>query len=334
MSTIMSSISFACVSFNVFTFGILSRDYNKFTVSLIFFSVSIWVMNLVDIIYSGVGHLKIFCPEPGRYAQQYDAACAVTGSIFHLGVVGALLYWVTMSIQLWASIKRIKIKMLSPRATIIINSALQIILLIIPLSIKSVKAGGGAVSCWVSGKWIQNGVFWFPVSLALAIVIKEIYTIVTNIHHDNRFLKLQIKPFLCVLLIFGSFIYTLATHFYFEVRDDEYNANAVLYLDCLLSSKDPDSCTVKGPPYLRIMFGIFVFLLYGLTYKSKKIWLNSAIVQYPPIKSKLLQLGIIGSGSGTSSEKKLPTTTTTMDESKGNTAMSYESDSIELKSFD
>ncbi|EGG23902.1 G-protein-coupled receptor family protein [Cavenderia fasciculata] len=331
MSSVMSSVSFVCISFNIFTFGILARDHNKFTISLLCFSIAILLMNFVDIIYAAKGHINLFCPNPGRYAQQDDIGCSFTGSLFHLGVVGSILYWVTMSMQLWTSIKRIDIKILQPKYSIIAVSIIQIILLVIPLSLKAVKAGGGAVSCWVSGKWIQNGVYWFPVSVALAVgiffvflVIKEIYVIVRNIHHDKRFIRLQIKPFLCV------------------VNDDEYNANAVHYLECLLQGGDPNECTVDGPPYFRFfffyfllrMFGIFVFLLYGLTSKSKQIWLESFICQYPPIKSRLQRMGVFHSSSGyTTDGGKKPPSHTTYDQSRGNTAASSDVDSIELNSF-
>eukprot|EP01133_Synstelium_polycarpum_P004040 gene4040-4680_t len=316
MSSVMSALSLFGTTFMLLTFGLVAQEYNKFTVSLLFFSGTIWLMSIIDVIYTGVGHINVFCPEPGRYASQTDLMCGITGSIFHIGVVGSLLWWTTMAAQLWTSIRRLDPKILQPKFIIPINTSIQLILLIIPLSGHRIMAGTGAVTCWVSGKWYQNGSFWLPLGVCIGLgaifiglVIYEIYKIVSSVHHDLRFIKMQIRPFLCVVLIFGSFCYVFGTHFYFEENDQSYYDAAIVYLQCVIDRKDGDAeCTVKGPPLLRFaffhffirLFGVTVFILYGLTNKSKQIWRKSWLVNHPSVKSHLLRLKLIQESSTSS----------------------------------
>jgi len=307
MSKIISTISFCCCIYNVITFGLLNTRPNKYTYCIVAFCSSVFLMNLMDIVTYGIGYKKVLCPEEGRFAVQGDASCGVTGSFFHLAVCNGVLWWTTMSICLLSVIKRIKI--IKFRYFIIFNTSFSLLLLIIPLGMGRVESGLGTIGCWVRGTVIHY-VFWLPLGIALLIgagcivvVIYEIYRISKNVSTDRSFITLQIKPFLCVFFIGGSFLYLIAFNYYHETHKYIIEDSMKEYVMCLLSpgnDRNSFGCKPKGPPFAAYftfyfftrLFGVLFFLIYGASSNSKEIWLRSIVFNNQYVRPVLMRLGV------------------------------------------
>ncbi|KAM9980649.1 hypothetical protein ACTFIY_002960 [Dictyostelium cf. discoideum] len=291
MSKVLSTFSFVCSIYNIITFGFLSKIKSKYNLCITFFSVSTVLMSLMDIVTYGIGYEELLCPEPGRYAIQSDVACGVTGALFHIGITTGVLWWTTMSICLYSEVKRFK--MISFRYIIIFNSVVSLILLIIPLSGQAFMSGNGALGCWIRKTWYANGTFWIPCGISLFIgaicivlVIYEIFKISRNLSKDNKPLMFQIRPFLCVLLVGGSFLYLFIFYFNNERNLDKYKAAIPSYVQCLLSSDNDngEDCLTDGPGFgayftfyfFTRLFGITSFSIYGTSKIARDIWFESA----------------------------------------------------------
>ncbi|KAN0018436.1 hypothetical protein ACTFIU_011052 [Dictyostelium citrinum] len=290
MSKVLSTISFVCSIYNIITFGLLSKIKSKYNLCITFFSVSTVLMSLMDIVTYGIGYEELLCPEPGRYAIQSDAACGVTGAFFHIGITTGVLWWTTMSICLYSEVKRFK--MISFRYIIIFNSIISLILLIIPLSGQAFMSGTGSLGCWIRKTWYVNGAFWIPCGISLfvgaiciVLVIYEIFKISRNLSKDNKTLMFQIRPFLCVLLVGGSFLYLFIFYFNNERNLDKYKAAIPSYVQCLLSSTSGgEDCLTDGPGFgayftfyfFTRLFGITFFCIYGTSKIARDIWFESA----------------------------------------------------------
>ncbi|KAK5576961.1 hypothetical protein RB653_001898 [Dictyostelium firmibasis] len=290
MSKVLSTISFVCSIYNILTFGILSKIKSKYNLCITFFSISTVLMSLMDIVTYGIGYQEMLCPEPGRNAIQSDAACGVTGAFFHIGITTGVLWWTTMSICLYSEVKRFQ--MISFRYIILFNSIVSLIILIIPLSGQAFMSGTGSLGCWIRKTWYVNGSFWIPCGIALFIgaicivlVIYEIFKISKNLSKDNKTLMFQIRPFLCVLLVGGSFLYLFIFNFNNERNLDKYKASIPNYIQCLLSSSvNGQDCLTDGPGFgayfsfyfFTRLFGITSFCIYGTSKIARDIWFESA----------------------------------------------------------
>ncbi|KAN0044959.1 hypothetical protein ACTA71_006485 [Dictyostelium dimigraforme] len=309
MSKVLSTISFVCSIYNIITFGLLSKIKSKYNLCITFFSISTVLMSLMDIVTYGIGYEELLCPEPGRYAVQSDAACGVTGAFFHIGITTGVLWWTTMSICLYSEVKRFK--MISFRYIILFNSVVSLILLIIPLSGQAFMSGTGSLGCWIRKTWFVNGAFWIPCGIALFIgaicivlVIYEIFKISRNLSKDNNTLLFQIRPFLCVLLVGGSFLYLFIFYFNNERNLDKYKASIPNYVQCLLTSNvNGEDCLTDGPDFgayftfyfFTRFFGITFFCIYGTSKIARDIWFESAYNHpffHPYIVKCLTLLGI------------------------------------------
>lgn len=152
MAKTLSSISFICACYNILTFGILNRKRkSKYNICITLMSTSIALVYLTDIIKFGYGIEEFLCPEPGRSAVQNDAACGITGAMFHFGITYCCCWAMTMSIVLFCSVKRIKLFYF--RHFMIGNTIFTIITTVILLSAKKMVAGTGYIECWVRERW-------------------------------------------------------------------------------------------------------------------------------------------------------------------------------------
>ncbi|KYQ88404.1 G-protein-coupled receptor family protein [Tieghemostelium lacteum] len=329
MSTVVSSFSFIGTLFTAITYGILNRKHNMHTVCVTLFAFSVWLMNFMDLITAGYGYRELLCPKPGKLAVQSDMNCAVTGTLFHFGVSSCVLWWTSISIHLLCKIKRWKPSFLQIRYFLMVNLTIGIVIIIAPLARKNIRAANGVLGCWIVDE--QNGYFYIPFLIFISVgvfcilwVMKEIYIIVSTVHNDKRFIKLQLKPIIFVLLVFGSYFYIFCAHFYLDSKKQEYLDSTAAYVLCIsqpfLTDETRALCgKPQGPGYGVIFafyfiirfFGIFLFLFYGLTKKSAEIWLGSIILKSKITQTLLSKLNISVDGvtnnsknSGRSSEKK------------------------------
>ncbi|KAK5575612.1 hypothetical protein RB653_006745 [Dictyostelium firmibasis] len=325
MSKILSTISFVCSIYNVLTFGIMNHRRSKYNYCITFFSASVILITLMDIVTYGIGYEKLLCPEPGRYAVQSDVSCGATGALFHIGITNGVFWWTTMSICLFAVVKRIKL--FDFRYFIIFNTTASLISVIIPLAGNAFMAGTGSLACWIRKTWYVNSVFWIPCGISLTIgstciilVIYEIYKISKNVStKDNRMILLQIKPFLCVTLVGGSFYYLFIFNFDNESHSSQYKSAVADYVMCLLEDVPGKECLTAGPNYAAYfifyffirLFGITFFCIYGTSQNARDIWIHSKLLNHPKIKPFLLKYNIInfnsmthyGSGTNPSNSK-------------------------------
>ncbi|KAM9960324.1 hypothetical protein ACTFIW_009453 [Dictyostelium discoideum] len=353
MSKILSTISFVCSIYNVLTFGILNHRRSKYNYCITFFSASVIIITMMDIVTYGIGYEKLLCPEPGRFAVQSDVSCGATGALFHIGITNGVFWWTTMSICLFAVVKRIKL--FDFRYFIIFNTTASLISVIIPLAGNAFMAGTGSLACWIRKTWYVNSVFWIPCGIALTIgsvciilVIYEIYKITKNVTtKDNRMILLQIKPFLCVTLVGGSFYYLFIFNFDNESHSKEYKEKVVDYVMCLLSDTGKE-CLLAGPNYVAYfvfyffirLFGITFFCIYGTSQNARDIWIHSKILNHPNIKPFLLKYNIInfnsmthyGSGTNpTSNSKNSKNNQNNQNNQNNNSRKEFESKNIELE---
>ncbi|EFA77694.1 G-protein-coupled receptor family protein [Heterostelium album PN500] len=307
MISIVSPISFFCISMNLITYVGLNRKFDRHAFGIIFLSFSVFLMTLSDLIFIAGGWDSI-CPDPGRFARQSDSSCAAAGFIFQYGVVSAMLWWASMAFDLWLVIRKVQNVKSYVRYYISTINVIAIVLAIVPIFGKQYGYAVGGLGCWVMDDAWQNGVFWIPLCVCLFVGISfiflicfEIYKIVTAVSKINgrsskmRILRMNIKPFIIVLFIFSQFMYCFIYHFYVQDNMDRYYNNMADYVKCLVSTKGDPACASHAitVPYksqitflffLRI-FGIEILFFYGFTKRTKKIWLLS-----PVFKNRFVEL--------------------------------------------
>ncbi|KAN0024714.1 hypothetical protein ACTFIV_009123 [Dictyostelium citrinum] len=291
MSKILSTISFILSLYNVLTFGIMNKKVSDPHKCTCFFSGSIALVNLCDIITYSIGYEEFLCPEPGRSAkQQLDPVCGLTGALFHLGITYTVLWSMTMGLVLYCSVKRQK--WFNFYHFLIGNTTFTIISVIIAAATSKFEAGLGSVECWIRDRWYAICLFWIPCGIALLIgsfciiaVIHEIYkTSKSSISNRNDLLKRELKPLLIVIFISGSFLYLFIFFFDIERKFGGYRSAVEDYVLCLLYGGE-EECFTTGPSYVPYFlfylvirwFGIMFFVFYGTSNIARKIWFQSKI---------------------------------------------------------
>ncbi|EGG18305.1 G-protein-coupled receptor family protein [Cavenderia fasciculata] len=296
MVNIVSTISFVAMTFNIFTYGVLNKKYDRHTIIVLFFSTSIFLMMLADIVFTAKGW-ELLCPEPGRYARQFDAGCAATGIIFQFGAVSAVLWWSCMSFDLWLVIRKVTTSQSYHNYYIAILNFVALVFTIVPLFEKEYGYGYGGLGCWMLSDKYQNAVFWIPLcvcllggSIFIILIIKEIYSVVSKVNREGtsgRFymIKMNIRPILIILIVCGEFIYLFIYHFYVQANTDEWYAEMVEYLKCeafiggCSASIIPYSAQFTFLFFMRLL-GIESLFFYGISRRTKKIWLESTLINH------------------------------------------------------
>jgi len=303
--SIMGSFSFVCTFFNVFTYGILNRKFDRHAIGILFLSFSLWMCMMADVIIASQG-FELACPEKGRYARQFDGYCAANGIIFQYGAVSTVLWWSTMAFDLWLVIKKVKPSRNYVKYYVIAINILAIIFTILPLFKKQYGYGMGGVGCWVLSNGWQNGVFWIPQTVCLFLgtafiimILYEIYKIVRGVGRGTgRVLELNLRPFLIILFIFGEYLYLVIYHFWVQANTDEFTQNVTDYVVCLQLNGPDAGCQTRTIPYnaqfvflffLRLL-GIEVLIFYGINTRTKRIWQESWLLNnkyFAYIQSKM-----------------------------------------------
>ncbi|EGG19389.1 G-protein-coupled receptor family protein [Cavenderia fasciculata] len=293
MAYVLGTISFITTLFNIFTYGVLNRKYDRHSICIIFMSFSFWLVMLTDVVFLGTGW-ELNCPEPDRYGRQSDAGCASTGIIFQFGVVSAIMWWSTMSFDLWIVLKKVKNTKSYEKLYIIVINSIALILTLAPLSKQQYGYSIAGLGCWIlEDNWL-NGVFWGPLSVCLfagisfiVLILYEVFKIVNRVDTGKkksmRILKYNLKPFLIILCLFVEFAYMFGYHFYTQENMDKYEKGLEDYIICVVTGGT--DCTANTIPFgahfvflffIRLI-GIEVMVFYGLNRRAKKIWMQSFV---------------------------------------------------------
>eukprot|EP01133_Synstelium_polycarpum_P003488 gene3488-3984_t len=327
MVDVVAIVSFIATFFCVFTFVILNRKYDRHMFGVVFLSISMFLMMVADVVFVGRG-FEIVCPEPGRYARQHDAGCSSTGIIYQFGAVSCLLWWSSMSFDLWLVIKKVTTAQSYVKIYSVVIFGIALILTVAPLFPKQYGYSYGGLGCWMMSDAWQNGTFWIPLFITLAIgvifivlIIIEVRKIVNAVkdikqsgkgkNSRYRLLKMNLRPFLVVLVICCQFIYLFIYHFYVQHNMPRYTANMEKYVMCLASGGG-DTCTVSALPFpaqFAFMFflrflGCEVFLLYGVSSRTAKIWRESWLMNNKYYRIFKARVSFLSGGTGGSSQRQ------------------------------
>ncbi|EGC29129.1 hypothetical protein DICPUDRAFT_159333 [Dictyostelium purpureum] len=330
LTTVSGSIAFVCVFFNIFTYGFLNTKHDRHTIGILCLSFSLWICMVSDLIVASSDDFSLVCPEPGRFARQHDTRCAANGIIFQFGAVNTVMFWSVMAFDLWLVIKKLSPSRNMVKFYIIAIEVLAVIFTILPIIWKQYGYGFGGVGCWVLSDGWQNGVFWIPLTVCLFIgtsficlISFEIYRIVRNVGKGAAgVLKVNIRPFLIILFIFGEYVYLFIYHFYVQHNTTKFTNNIRDWVICLQSKGSDELC--KRPEtigyasqfiflfFLRLL-GIEVLIFYGINTRTKRIWKESKLFNSKYFKAIREKLSSMSSKGATSSTKGAQTTTNNSD---------------------
>ncbi|KYQ96900.1 G-protein-coupled receptor family protein [Tieghemostelium lacteum] len=294
MSDVLSITSVILSIYLIITYVILNKKWVHSDKLLNSFFVSIFFVSLAGAIQAFHGTEKTFCPTPLRSAVQKDLTCGATGIIFHMSTIYAILFWTLMSFELWWSIKFISKKINYYKYYLLGCTVITFVFTIVPAVNYNIYYGKANVICWLKDDKYMNTCFWIPMAVCLTIatvfiglVIYEIYKIVKS-NGKQGFLQLQLKPILMIVLIYVTYLYVFSYNYYIQDNMDMFLSRVVDFFVCLSKSEDEGAdCKIYGPPigsiamFLLIIrsYGIFVFIIYGYSAKSRAIWLSSPVFQ-------------------------------------------------------
>ncbi|KAM9974781.1 hypothetical protein ACTFIW_008247 [Dictyostelium discoideum] len=278
--------------------------YNRHTIGIFFLTFSVFLIMLTDIIYVHHGN-DLICPQSHRYSRQNDSGCTITGILFQYGCIAAVLFWATLSLDLYLTLKKISTKKVE-KWYLIILTLIALILTFVPLVKKSYGYLVTGLACWILDPTDQIIFFWAPFtailgigSILIVLVVYEIYKISKITKQNRGIFQSHIRPLLMVLFIFGQFLFILAFNALINNKYDEYSARMDSYIDCLFSSSSYSYlCRLKTFPFemefivlffLRLI-GIEVLIFYGFTQQTKKILLHSFLVNNIFFKKYFIRL--------------------------------------------
>ncbi|KAN0026401.1 hypothetical protein ACTFIV_007385 [Dictyostelium citrinum] len=295
MSLVAGTISMFALIFLIITYSPLVnniKDYTRHTIGILFLFSGILIAMTTDgrQLWDIDLGFKKYCPEPGRFARQSDSKCLVTAIFFQMGCVTALLWWAAISVDLWITIKKIKIsKKLFLIYTISVN-VVTIILTFAPIASKQYGYIDAAIGCWLMDLKYQVGYFWAPVGFCLCVgcvsivlILKEIYNVSDAV--KKKLLAKHLKPLMLVILMLTEFIYMFIFYSYTTSKKNHYHDVIEEYVVCLfVHAANPSVCklgsTISPSAHfffhlcIRLM-GLEVLIFYGFTRQTRKIWMRS-----------------------------------------------------------
>ncbi|KYR02616.1 G-protein-coupled receptor family protein [Tieghemostelium lacteum] len=292
-SAVLSILSTFLCLFLLITYAIINQKKSQFDYQFSIFISGVFLMSLSGMVTGIAGPQKSFCPEPGRIAINSDAICGSTGFLFQFGLTFAIMWFGIMSFEIFWSVKFMNKPLHFLKYYIIVTLILSTLFSTIPYNNVGIQYARGTVLCWIRGSAYQTALMWVPMGIVLTVaticillVCLEIYRILKSTGRGG-IIKLQLKPFLMIFLIYFSFVYMFIFEFYMRKQTDIYYSKIPDYANCLarenIEGGNPDSCRLAGPTlalmgsyvyFLRI-FGTYCFLLYGISSKTKRIWLKS-----------------------------------------------------------
>eukprot|EP01132_Coremiostelium_polycephalum_P006680 gene6680-8264_t len=294
MVKVVGVVSFVTSLIVIMTYGLLNKKYDRHTTGILFLSFALFLIMLTDVVFVDQGY-ELLCPEPGRFARQFDKGCAATGIIFQFGSVSSVLWWSTMAFDLWLAIRKITTKTYEKYYIVVLNSV-ALILTLVPIAGDQYAYGMAGLGCWIKDSNWANGVFWIPLSIFLFIgmvfivlILYEIYKVVHAVHKNNKkkLIEYNLKPFIIVVFIFVEFVYLFGYNIYLQRNKQNFIDEMERYVICLHMNPGNDkACKANTIPFaaqfvflffLRIL-GVEVLIFYGINTRVKKIWKNSFVL--------------------------------------------------------
>ncbi|KAM9951859.1 hypothetical protein ACTFIT_002545 [Dictyostelium discoideum] len=320
MSLIAGTISMFALIFLIITYSPLVNKYNGYTrhtVGILFLFCGIFLTVTTDgrqLWDIDLGFEK-YCPEPGRFARQSDTKCLVTAIFFQYGCVTSILWWAAISVDLWMTIRKVKISKLQFITYAVILNIITLILTFAPIASKQYGYGEAAIGCWLMDLKYQVGYFWAPVGFCLCVgcvsivlIIREIYKVSDAI--KKKLLAKHLKPLMLIILMLSEFIYMFIFYSYTTSRRGHYHDVVEKYIRCLfINASNPSICevdvSISSPAHfffhfcMRLM-GIEGLIFFGFTRQTKRIWLRSFWLNNSFIKKLIPSLSSISSDEKTS----------------------------------
>ncbi|EGG20123.1 G-protein-coupled receptor family protein [Cavenderia fasciculata] len=301
MGDILSFLSLFCTSFLIITYGPLNPKMTRFDKINICVMSGAFGIALAGVIQAFKGD-QYLCPEPGRSASPIDDYCIATGFILHLSALYVVTWWSIMTFEIWYAIKTVGSKKNEYffKYYCIGTSIVSLVCPIVTISARDYHAGPGNVFCWIATPKYRNAFFWGPLAvflfagtIFLLLLMREIYLIVSvKISKTDQsrwnILKMEIKPICSLLAYYTILLYLFSFDQYVVSSLDRFYDSIPTYFACLTNPKTVDpiaECIVQGPNAVGIgffvfcirIFGVFSFLLYGLTSRTRSIWRGSIV---------------------------------------------------------
>ncbi|KAN0052928.1 hypothetical protein ACTA71_012408 [Dictyostelium dimigraforme] len=280
LSDVLSILSCILTLFLVITLGFINPKVSKFDKINIMLLSSIFLQAFSGALMTFNGTEHTLCPEPGRFASSIDRMCVATGFLLHGSSLLVVQWWCVLSFEVWITIFQV--------ASLIIAWIPPIV------SISKNEYSGGPANpfCWLTTFNFRRFAFWLPMGIFLCLggiflilLMREIYVIVSsNVKstQESRFkiLKMEIKPIISLVMYFSCLLYLF-------IYDQWINNHMYIYTDsiptyglCLLTSSSPQTCLLKAPNiagfgyfiYSVRVFGIYAFIIYGISKKTVQIW--------------------------------------------------------------
>ncbi|GAM22406.1 hypothetical protein SAMD00019534_055810, partial [Acytostelium subglobosum LB1] len=288
ISSILTPIAFVLSTINLITYVAINRKFSRHTMGIIFYSLMVWIVSFSQLFYIPKG-MSAFCPEPGRYARQFDTLCAATGFIFQYGVIAAAMWWVSIAFDLWLVIRSMNHITSYKIYYIFVINIIAVILAIVPLFYNQYGTSVQGLGCWIMDEKWQNGVFWIPLSIILSFGLLTIflvcYEVYKGVSGKTRMIKMNIRTMIFVVLLFIEFLFCFIFHLYMQSNKDMYQNGIVNYIKCVMFSADNEACSALATlvpfklyacvQFLMRFIGIETLVFYGVTSQSRRIWLKS-----------------------------------------------------------
>ncbi|EGC28790.1 hypothetical protein DICPUDRAFT_85139 [Dictyostelium purpureum] len=293
LSDVLSILSCILTLFLVITLGVINPKLSRFDKINVALLTSIFCQSFSGALLTFNGTEKTLCPEPGRFASHIDGVCVASAFILHGTSLLVVQWWCIMSFEIWFTIFQVGRKQKDRFIYYLIST---IIIAWIPpiVAISNSQYTGGPQMpfCWMNNFNYQRFSFWLPLGIFLCgggifliLLIREIYIIISSATDSKKksrvkLLKMELKPMISLVMYFSILLYLF-------IYDQWVNNHKHIYTDsipdyglCIAQSQDPSKCLLKAPDiagfgyfiYSIRVFGIYAFLIYGLSSRTFKIW--------------------------------------------------------------
>ncbi|KAK5575002.1 hypothetical protein RB653_010257 [Dictyostelium firmibasis] len=323
MSLVAGTISMFALIFLIITYSPLVNNYKGYTrhtVGILFLFSGIFLTVTTDgrQLWDIESGFEKYCPEPGRYARQSDIKCLTTAIFFQYGCVTSILWWAAISVDLWITIRKIKITRFQFITYTVILNIISLVLTFAPIASNQYGYGEAAIGCWLMDLKFQVGYFWAPVGFCLCVgcvsivlILREIYKVSDAV--KKKLLAKHLKPLMLIILMLTEFIYMFIFYSYTTSQRNHYHNVIEEYVTCLfVHAVNPSICkvdvSISSPAHfffhfcMRLM-GIEGLIFFGFTRQTKRIWLRSFWLNNSFIKKLLPSLTLSSDEKTTSSNR-------------------------------
>ncbi|KAM9973340.1 hypothetical protein ACTFIR_012716 [Dictyostelium discoideum] len=293
LSDVLSILSCILTLFLVITLGIINPKVSRFDKINVMLLSSIFLQAFSGALMTFNGTENTLCPEDGRFASYIDRMCVATGFLLHGSSLLVVQWWCVLSFEVWFTIFQVGKKQKDRFIYYLVTSL--IIAWIPPIvSISKNEYSGGPANpfCWLTTFNYRRFAFWLPMGIFLCLggvflilLMREIYVIVSsNVKStkESRFkvLKMEAKPIISLIMYFSCLLYLFIYDQWINNHMHIYTDSIPSYALCLLTSTSTKECLLKAPDitglgyfiYSIRVFGVYAFIIYGISKKTLQIW--------------------------------------------------------------